>query len=80
MLWVYAQNDTFFRPEIAAALYKSFSDAGGKADFHAMPAFGDEGHHLFGAKGGSDVWGPLVETYLKQQGVLNADGKAAPQS
>jgi hypothetical protein len=78
MLWVYAQNDTFFRPEIADVLYRSFSAAGGKADFHAMPAFGDEGHHLFGGKGGSEIWGPLVETYLKQQGVMGSDGQAAP--
>jgi dienelactone hydrolase len=78
MLWVYAQNDTFFKPEIATALYRSFSGAGGKADFHALPAFGDEGHHLFGAHGGSEVWGPLVETYLRQQGVMGADGNAAP--
>jgi dienelactone hydrolase len=77
MLWVYAENDTFFPPRIAAALYKSYSDHGGKADFHAMPSFGDEGHHLWGAKGGSTVWGPLVDDYLKQRGVLGADGRAS---
>jgi dienelactone hydrolase len=78
MLWVYAENDTFFRPQIAAALYKSYSDHGGKADFHAMPPFGDEGHHLWGAKGGSAVWGSLVDDYLKQRGALGPDGKASP--
>lgn len=78
MLWVYAENDTFFRPQIAAALYRSFSSQGGIADFHAMPPFGDEGHHLWGAPGGSAVWGSLVEDYLKQRGALGADGKAAP--
>jgi hypothetical protein len=78
MLWVYAENDTFFRPRIAAAIYKSNSDHGGKADFHALPPFKDEGHYLWGAKGGSTVWGPLVDVYLKQRGALGADGKASP--
>ncbi|HTW38046.1 MAG TPA: prolyl oligopeptidase family serine peptidase [Steroidobacteraceae bacterium] len=66
MLWVYALNDTYFGPAIARALYQSFTAAGGKADFEQPERFGDDGHHLFFGRGGSAVWGPLVERYLAQ--------------
>jgi hypothetical protein len=46
MLWVYALNDTYFNPRIAQALYKSFTAAGGHADFEQPGPFDNEGHHL----------------------------------
>jgi dienelactone hydrolase len=32
MLWVYAQNDSFFAPVIAAATYRAYTENGGKAE------------------------------------------------
>jgi dienelactone hydrolase len=64
MLWVYALNDTFFNPRIAQALYKSFTAAGGRAEFVQPAPFENDGHHLFFGAGGSAIWGPLVERYL----------------
>jgi dienelactone hydrolase len=64
MLWIYALNDTYFRPAIAQALYQSFTAAGGHADFEQPNRFDGEGHHLFFGPGGSAIWGPLVERYL----------------
>jgi dienelactone hydrolase len=64
MLWVYALNDTFFNPRIAQALYKSFTAAGGHADFEQPGAFDGDGHRLFFGAGGTAIWGPLVERYL----------------
>jgi dienelactone hydrolase len=66
MLWVYALNDTFFNPRIAQALYTSFTGAGGLAEFHQPGRFDGEGHQLFFGKGGSAIWGPLVEKYLTE--------------
>jgi hypothetical protein len=74
MLWVYAQNDTFFRPEIARALYQAFTRSGGKVEFHAVGPNGDEGHYLWASDGGSDVWGPLAEKYLRARGALDMNG------
>ena len=71
MLWVYAQNDTYFRPEIARAMYQAFARSGGKAEFHALGPNGGEGHYLWSADGGSEVWGPLVEAYLRKMGALD---------
>jgi pimeloyl-ACP methyl ester carboxylesterase len=64
MLWVYSQNDTFFDPSIARALYQSFTASGGRATFEQPGPFGTDGHHLFFGRGGSVIWGPLVESYL----------------
>ena len=74
MLWIYAQNDTFFRPEIARALYQAFTRNGGRAEFHAVGPNGDEGHYLWTSDGGSEVWGPLAEKYLRSRGVLGSNG------
>jgi pimeloyl-ACP methyl ester carboxylesterase len=64
MLWVYARNDSYFAPELARAMHRAFTAAGGQAAL-AQPTFGGgEGHGLFYASGGSRVWGPLVEAYL----------------
>jgi pimeloyl-ACP methyl ester carboxylesterase len=64
MLWIYAANDSFFSPQIAAAMYAAFSQNGGRAEFDQLASFGNDGHQLFFARGGSAIWGPLVERYL----------------
>lgn len=69
MLWIYTANDSYFGPCVAAAMYEQFRVSGGKADFHQMPAFGDDGHALFFGTGGSAIWGPLMEAYLARQGL-----------
>lgn len=66
MLWIYAGNDTFFAPSIADAMYKSFVDAGGKAQLIHPDKYGRDGHHLFLGANGSEIWGPLVENYLNE--------------
>jgi dienelactone hydrolase len=78
MLWVYAQNDTFFRPEIAGAMYAAFTEGGGKVEFHAVGPSGNEGLYLWSANGGSAVWGPLVEKYLQSRGALPPVVQAPP--
>jgi len=64
MLWIYQANDSFFNPQIAGAMYAAFTKAGGQADYHANPPFGSDGHDMFVLRGGSAIWGPLVERYL----------------
>jgi dienelactone hydrolase len=67
-LWVYAGNDSFFAPALAAAMHEAFTASGGRAEFRALPGFGTDGHALFFGAGGSTVWGPVVETFLRAQG------------
>jgi dienelactone hydrolase len=64
MLWIYQANDSFFNPELAGAMFAAFTKAGGQADYHANSAFGTDGHDMFVLRGGSAIWGPMVERYL----------------
>ena len=64
VLWVYTENDSFFGPRLATALHDAFTRAGGKAEMVRLPAFTEDGHTLFFGRGGSSIWGPLVERYL----------------
>lgn len=66
MLWVYAENDHFFGPSIAAQLYQAFTAAGGKAEFIRAAAYRKDGHGLF-SLGGTAIWTPMVEGFLAQQ-------------
>jgi dienelactone hydrolase len=63
-LWLYTANDSFFGPELAARMHAAYAGAGGPARLVALPAFGRDGHALFGAPGGIPVWGPIVEAWL----------------
>jgi hypothetical protein len=64
MLWVYTANDSFFAPQIASAMYAAYAQNGGRAEFQQLGPFGNDGHDLLTLRGGSVVWGPLVERYL----------------
>jgi dienelactone hydrolase len=66
MLWVYAENDHFFGPALARQLYAAFTGAGGKAEFIAAPAFGEDGHQLF-SRAGMPIWSAYVDAFLAAQ-------------
>ena len=68
MLWVYAENDHFFGPPLARRFLAAFAGAGGRAQFIAAPAFGDDGHRLFGSRG-IETWTPWVDRFLAAEGV-----------
>lgn len=71
-LWVYAENDRFFRPPLAARLVAAFREGGGRATFVAAPAYGADGHGLF-SLGGQPVWEPIVDAFLAAHGLSNAE-------
>lgn len=64
MLWVYTANDSYFGPALAASMHRAYVAGGGRAELRALPGWGTDGHILFTARGGSAVWGPLVERFL----------------
>jgi dienelactone hydrolase len=67
-LWIYAENDLFFGPELARRMHEAFVAAGGRAEFVRAPAFSQDGHRLFGA-GGPGAWGGYVDPFLRGQGL-----------
>lgn len=68
MLWVYADNDHYFGPDLARRFAAAFTGAGGQATLVMTPPFGEDGHSLFSGKG-APVWTPLVDRFLAQQGL-----------
>jgi len=76
MLWVYAENDHFFSPRIAAEFYRVFTEGGGRAQFVSTPPFGTDGHHLFSADG-IPIWTPIVDAFLKTQNLDLHDKKTS---
>jgi dienelactone hydrolase len=78
MLWIYAENDHFFGPQLAAAFYQAFTRSGGKATFIRAAAFRRDGHGLF-SPGGLPIWTPMVDEFLALQGLkLRAELLALP--
>lgn len=65
VLSIYTENDTFFGPAISKPLNEAYRAAGGRIDYKLMPAFGLDGHSLFGSRDGVETWGPIVDEFLK---------------
>ena len=64
-LWIYTANDSFFDPMLAGRMHRAFTTAGGQARLAAVGPFRQDGHTLFFGTGGSLVWGPMVEEFVR---------------
>jgi len=69
MLWVYAENDHFFAPQLAKKFKEAFTGGGANVEFISAPAFGSDGHNLF-SPGGISAWSGLVDAFLQRQGLV----------
>ncbi|CAN7328504.1 dienelactone hydrolase family protein [Bradyrhizobium sp. LjRoot220] len=76
MLWIYAENDKFFGPDLARRLHAAFTGGGGRAQLIDAPAFGDDGHTLFSR--GIPLWTPMVDRFLREQNLGTRELAAAP--
>jgi dienelactone hydrolase len=72
LLWVSAENDHFFGPQLTGKLTAAFSRAGGHLAFVGAPAFGDDGHMLFSAHG-LTIWSPIVDKFLASNNLVLRD-------
>jgi dienelactone hydrolase len=64
VLMHYAANDQYFNPATSKLWYQRFTAAGAKAQYVMQPAFGKDGHYLFGELIGVRYWLPAVEKFL----------------
>ncbi|MFY7959154.1 MAG: CocE/NonD family hydrolase [Elsteraceae bacterium] len=62
--WAYAANDHYFGPELAQRFHEAFTEAGGKATFAALPAFGEDGHRLT-TREGVALWRDPLDRFLR---------------
>jgi dienelactone hydrolase len=69
VLFHYAENDQFFNPKTSKLWFERFAAGGAKAEYVLQPAFGTDGHYLFGSTLGVRYWLPTVERFLGQHGV-----------
>ncbi|WP_042696217.1 CocE/NonD family hydrolase [Azospirillum sp. B506] len=70
-LWIYAENDLFFGPDLARRLWQAFTQAGGRAEFIAAPPDGKDGHFFFSAA--IAQWTPMVDGFLAKNGLVLRD-------
>jgi len=83
VLFHYAENDLFFSPKVSRGWYERFNANGANAEYVLQPAFGKDGHYLFGDTLGVRYWLPTVETFLGKHHVAfsridQADPERAP--
>lgn len=67
MLWIYAENDKYFWPELARKFDDAFRAGGGQEQFVLAPAIGSDGHSLYGHVA---AWSPIVDDFLKAQNLV----------
>jgi dienelactone hydrolase len=66
MLWIYAENDTYFGPALTKRMNEAFTDAGGNAEYHVLPPFGNDGHFMIDSSAAVPIWAPLVSKFLEE--------------
>ena len=69
VLFHYAENDRYFNPATTKLWFERFTAAGAQADYVMQPAFGKDGHYVFGELLGVRYWLPAVEKFLAKHGI-----------
>jgi dienelactone hydrolase len=64
-IWFYARNDSYFCPELATAMAKAWTGAGGRAALHVLEAYADDGHDIASDRAGWDLWGDDLQRFLE---------------
>lgn len=65
-LWIYASNDSYFGPDIAASLVSAWKHNGGRAELHLLSAYGSDGHDVVTDAAGWDLWGRRLAGFLSK--------------
>ena len=67
MLWLYAENDKWFPPPMAARFEKAFHEGGGQDQFVMVGPDGEDGHGYYRH---TSAWTDQVEEFLRAQDML----------
>lgn len=79
-LWLYAENDHFFRRELAHRMYAAYrAGSTPPVTFVDLPPFGDDGHKTF-AQAHPSVWARPVAAFLAQVVPQATSATALPQA
>lgn len=77
-LWIYAENDSYFRPPLVRKMAQSYQQTGHPLTLVFVPPSGNEGHRFFDLPAHIDQWLPQVREFLAQQ--MPSTAMAALQS
>ncbi|MEA2960424.1 MAG: hypothetical protein QOI46_522, partial [Alphaproteobacteria bacterium] len=72
-LWLYAENDSLFPPELVARMRDAYAASGGRAELRMFPPVVHDGHRLFADFGGRVKWLRAVDGFLQTHGMPNAN-------
>lgn len=64
LLAIYTLNDSYFGPALSSKLMEAYNAAGGRGEYHLLPAFGDDGHFFVDSADAIPIWAPLVTEFL----------------
>lgn len=67
MIWLYAENDSFYSNRAIKGYRDSFEKAGGKGPFYLFKDIGGNGH---GLSSKPFFWHPVLDEYLNQLGLI----------
>jgi len=63
-LWLYAQNDSFFPPDLSRRMEAAYTAAGGRAVFVLVPAIPGDGHRLINTSPPAAPWAEPMAQFL----------------
>ena len=72
-LWLYAENDSLFPPELVTRMRDAYAASGGRAELRMFPPVVHDGHRLFADFGGRVKWLRAVDGFLQTHGMPNAN-------
>jgi dienelactone hydrolase len=65
VLWLYAENDQFYGPDLARRMFAAYSAGGAPAQLHVLPPFESNGHNTV-VLAPADTWFPAVDPFLEK--------------
>ena len=72
-LWLYAENDSLFPPELVTRMRDAYAASGGRAELRMFPPVVHDGHRLFADFGGRVKWLRAVDGFLQAHGMPNTN-------
>lgn len=72
-LWLYAQNDSLFPPELVVRMRDAYNQAGGRADLRTFPPVLYDGHRLFADFSARVKWLRALDGFLQANDMPNAN-------
>lgn len=66
-LWLYAENDTYFGPDLVRRLHAAYTREGGRAMLSMFGPVGADGHQLWYLFDGRMLWLPAMDGFLRAQ-------------